>query len=248
METKREYIKKKYLTLNRRYRADPDNFDSSNKNRYSWRSHYGLYFDLKRICEFIKILNNHRININNKRILDVGSHHGLFANMFAYLKKTSEGIYGIDFAPDFIETAKKINPKITHIQGDIYNLPFKDNFFDLILCNYIFNSIPHEDLPKIANSISSKLKSNGYILFFEFYDAALITLINRFTLKKEGSPRFNDKKIKALFPEFRIVQSKKMMNILRSKLLELGLSYWLLDILDLILPCSFYMVLLQKKK
>ena len=246
----REQQKTKYLT-DIRYHSDPDNFDQTLKNRYSLRNYHGLYFEMKRTTEFIKVINDTRITLKNKKILDVGCHHGWYSNLFAYLKNSADEIYGIDFIPEFIKTAKTINSSINYIEGDVYNLNFNNEYFDLILCNYVFNCFPHEDIEKIAHIISSKVKSNGYILYFDFYRPAISTFIKKILKQAHyGLPRLNIRIIKKIFPDFRIVKSKRMINIRIIKCLLKIRSYppyWLLDIMTLILRKNYFMVLLQKE-
>jgi len=195
----REQKKKKYLA-DIRYHTDPDNFDQSVDNRYSLRNYYGLYFEIKRTTEFIKILNDNRITLKNKKILDVGCHHGWYSNLFAYLKNSADEVYGIDFIPEFIKIAKSINSSVNYIEGDIYELNFNKEYFDFILCNYVFNAIPHKDIEKIARIISSKVRSNGYILYFDFYRSPILTFIRKIRkLAHKGEPRLNMRIIKKIF-------------------------------------------------
>lgn len=234
------------------YHVSSDNFNQSINNRYSLRNYHGLYFDMKKITEFIKMLNNEKIRLKDKKILDIGCYYGLYSNLFAYLKQNSDGVYGIDFIPAYLKKAKDINPGIHFIEGDVYELPFKNNFFDIILCSYVFNAIPYGDLSRVTKLVSSKLKHKGYILFFDLYDSWIINAINYVRggplRKEERLSSFNRKIIERLFSDFKIIKSKKMINIFRfTLLLKFKAPYWLLDFLDLILPHDYYMALLQKK-
>ena len=210
-----------------------------------------LYFEIKRTSEFIKILNDNRIKLKNKKILDVGCHHGWYSNLFAYLTNSADGVYGIDFIPEFIKIAKNINSSINYIGGDIYDLNLNKEYFDFILCNYVFNAFPHEDIEKIAHIISSKVKSNGYILYFDFYRSTVLTFIRKIRkLAHKGEPRLNIRIIKKIFPDFRIVKSKRMINIRILKYLLRIRCYpphWLVDIVTLFLRKNYFVVLLQKE-
>ena len=77
--------KQKYMR-DSRYHTNADSF--SNGYSYSWRSYHGLYFDLKRIEELVTLLNKHKVVLKNSKVLDIGCHYGLFANVFAYLKRS----------------------------------------------------------------------------------------------------------------------------------------------------------------
>lgn len=199
MKTTRENQKLRYTT-DQSYNADADNLKQDKNNRFSLRNQHGLYFDLKRMYEFVRLLNKENITLKDKKILDIGCHHGHFTNLFAYLKKDSREVYGIDFMPQFVKKAKEINPGINFSQVDLFNgLPFPDSFFDLIICNYVFNCVPHKDLKRTADLIVSKLKREGYLIFFDFYDSPLISLFNTLRYgnnrKKEKFPLFNNNKV-----------------------------------------------------
>lgn len=69
--------------------------------------------------------------------------------------------------PEFNKTLKskiKFN-NFDFIEGDVQNLPFKDNSFDTIVFTLIFCSI--KDYEKGLNEIKRVLKKNGIVLFIE---------------------------------------------------------------------------------
>jgi 2-polyprenyl-3-methyl-5-hydroxy-6-metoxy-1,4-benzoquinol methylase len=234
----------------KRYNADPDNFSQHGSNRYSWRHHHGLYFDLRRIKEFVQIINRNKITFKNKKVLDLGTHHGLFATMLSYLKRDSHNVCGCDFITQYIDVAKRTNPGINFIQADLYDLPYKEETFDFVLSNFVFNSIPHKDQIKIGENVSKIVKTNGYILFFDLYDTKWIDFINWVLFfkneKNKRTPDFNRKKIKKMFPKFKILEEKSIINVLRLHLLRWGFSYEFVTWIDRFLPKWGYVCLLQK--
>ena len=52
---------------------------------------------------------------------------------------------GIEYKKDAIELGRKTYPDIKIIKGSIYDLPYKDNYFDLVLCTEV---LEHLDDPK----------------------------------------------------------------------------------------------------
>jgi len=113
---------------------------------------------------------------------------------------------------------------------------------------YFFNCIPKEDHKKIAKEISSKLKKDGFVIIFDFLNSRLARIaqnIAHFGKKYTRLPSINDKIIKGIFPEFRIIESKKMINLLSFRLSSI--SYGLSSLMDAVLPKEYYIVLLQKK-
>ena len=116
------------------------------------------YFD-----EFIK----NYISENDK-ILDFGCGPGTFSVKLSSMTKNE--VYGIDISKKFIEeceilknTLKINNFYPQHVQSKI--LPYKDNFFDLIL---LFDVIHHlEDINENFVEIKRVLKKRGKLVIYE---------------------------------------------------------------------------------
>lgn len=90
-------------------------------------------------------------------ILDVGCGHStLLADIYTKTQYT----YGID--PDI--NAVKRNTLIKNVQqGNVESLPYKDNFFDLVVCAWVFEHLakPQESFKEIYRV----LKPNGKFIF-----------------------------------------------------------------------------------
>jgi 2-polyprenyl-3-methyl-5-hydroxy-6-metoxy-1,4-benzoquinol methylase len=79
-------------------------------------------------------------------ILDVGCGEGFTLNRLKE-KGTYKKLEGIEYLPAAIELGKKTYPDIKITQGSIYELPYKDNSFDLVLCTEV---LEHLDKPQDA--------------------------------------------------------------------------------------------------
>jgi 2-polyprenyl-3-methyl-5-hydroxy-6-metoxy-1,4-benzoquinol methylase len=79
-------------------------------------------------------------------ILDVGCGEGFTLNR---LKEHGVGkrLEGLEYSKDAIELGKKTYPDIKIVQGSVYELPYEDNSFDLVLCTEV---LEHLDNPKDA--------------------------------------------------------------------------------------------------
>ena len=79
-------------------------------------------------------------------ILDVGCGEGFTLNR---LKENGIGkeLEGLEYLKDAIELGKKTYPAIKITQGTIYELPYMDNSFDLVLCTEV---LEHLDEPEKA--------------------------------------------------------------------------------------------------
>lgn len=243
----REKVKKKYLE-DKRYNASPDD----GKQRYSLRNKFGLYFEHRKFKESISLFNYAKLNLSEMRILDIGCHKGFQLNNLAFLKGSSRELYGIDFVPDFIKAAKKINPSINFKQMDFYDLNFEDNYFDLVTLYYVINCMPKKDRDRIISGISKKIKRRGYILIFEFSDNLIINSIRKIAKTIRGTDNSyveyaNDMIVKKYFKDFKIIKSKNIINFLSYPMSKIFSSY-LIEFFDLFLPKNYYIALLQKIK
>ena len=125
---------------------------------------------------FKKIKNNLNNNKNNDSlILDCGCGYGSFYN----LTKDYNTLY-FDFSMNLLKKfEKKHTLKTNKICGDISNLPFKDNSFDLILCINVLEHI--RDYKKALMEIKRVLKPDA---------TAIIVVVNKESLINEDI--FND--------------------------------------------------------
>lgn len=111
------------------------------------------------------------------RVLDVGCGEGFTLSRLSE-QKIGEHLEGIEYSKTAIEIGRKIHPKLTFKQGDIYNLPYKNNSFDLVISTevlehlenpkrallelirvsgkYLLLSVPNEPWFRIANFLRGK--------------------------------------------------------------------------------------------
>jgi ubiquinone/menaquinone biosynthesis C-methylase UbiE len=83
-----------------------------------------------------------RLSLKNaKTILDIGCGTGVLFPIFEKLTSGKSKIFAVDFAQCMAKTAALYcNSKTEVICGDSQNLPFMDNFFNLIIAFHVF---PH---------------------------------------------------------------------------------------------------------
>jgi ubiquinone/menaquinone biosynthesis C-methylase UbiE len=113
------------------------------------------------------ILNRLKSKLKNMNMLDIGVGGGRTTLHFA--KLTKEYI-GIDFSKNMIKVCKKrfhkFSKRITFITCDSRSMPFRDEYFDLIL--FSFNGIDymsHEDRSEALKEIRRVGKEGGYLCF-----------------------------------------------------------------------------------
>ncbi|MEO8762215.1 MAG: pseudaminic acid biosynthesis-associated methylase [Bacteroidia bacterium] len=115
-----------------------------------------------------------KIEINNlafgdlaktSKILEVGCNTGMQLNGFQRMGFTN--IYGVELQPYAVEQAKQYTQNINIICGSGFDLPFKNNYFDLVCTNGVLIHISPSDLPKIMGEMYRCSKK--YICGFEYY-------------------------------------------------------------------------------
>jgi ubiquinone/menaquinone biosynthesis C-methylase UbiE len=95
-----------------------------------------------------------------KKILCIGVGTGDEA---AYLKKQGADVTGIDVSEGMINEAKSKFPELNFLVGDMNNLDFEPETFDLVYSSLVFHYA--EDLEKLFRGINNILKREGKLLF-----------------------------------------------------------------------------------
>jgi len=97
--------------------------------------------------------------LSGERILEAGSGSGRFTEQ---LLKSGAFIASFDasVAVEANYASHGNNPSVLIVQADIYNLPFRDNYFDRLLCIGVLQHTP--DPKKTIEIIVEKVRSGGY--------------------------------------------------------------------------------------
>lgn len=105
-------------------------------------------------------------NLNRDiKILEVGANVG--AQLQALQKMGFSNLYGIEVNRRAIETSKAISKNIDIIQASGLDIPFKDNYFDLVFTSGVLIHISPSNIKKVIGEIYRCSKS--YIWGFEYY-------------------------------------------------------------------------------
>ena len=150
---------------------DEEYFTKDTKSNYG---PYGPAHDLSQRCR--EIVGKY----NPKRLLDVGCAYGFFVAQF---RMWGIDAYGIDISPYAIKMGSQMNfyagkfneskknidqnkdPYVTIngyiFEADAQQIPFPDNFFDLLVSWDVLEHIPEENIPKVAKELN-RLSTRQY--------------------------------------------------------------------------------------
>lgn len=138
------------------------------------------------------------------KILEIGTSVG---NQLIHLKKLGfTNLYGIDFQQRSVDMLHKREDSLNVIQADVLDLPFKDNFFDLVFTNYVLIHIA----PNLINQAIKEIirVSNKFIFSLEYFSPTLeeITYRNNSNLswKTNFEQLFLDEN-----PSLKVIKNKK---------------------------------------
>ena len=99
------------------------------------------------------------------RVLEVGSNIG---NQLLCLQKSGfKNLYGIELQSYAVESSKSRTKGINIIQGSAFDIPFKDDFFDLVFTSGLLIHIAPEDITAVLDEIYRC--TSKYIWGFEYY-------------------------------------------------------------------------------
>src|SRR3989344_6158839 len=102
--------------------------------------------------------NKNKKILNNFKCLDIGCSAGLITK---FISKNFNQTTGIDTDFNTIKLAKKLsNKNLNFVNASALNMPFKNNSFDLVICNHIYEHVP--DAQKMFNEIYRVLKKDGF--------------------------------------------------------------------------------------
>ena len=150
----------KEYTIRNTLLTEPGKFDFDNWNNIT----------LKEFGVTRTEINEHFLSdIDIDTILEVGSNVGAQLNCYEKMKSISR-IYGLELQRYAISKSREVFPKATFdiVQGFAENIPFKDEFFDLVTTNGLLIHISPDNLNKVLDEIYRC--SSQYIFGCEYYD------------------------------------------------------------------------------
>jgi pseudaminic acid biosynthesis-associated methylase len=135
-----------------------------------WDKYYLNNFGIKRSeinVEFIGSIHK------DSKILEVGSNVGL--ELTGIQRMGFHNLFGIDIQPFAVEKSKEVTKNINIICASGFDIPFKDDYFDIVYTTGVLIHIAPENIDKIMDEIYRCSKK--YIWGFEYF-AESYTSIN----------------------------------------------------------------------
>src|SRR3989338_11165642 len=140
--------------------------------------------------------------INN--VLEVGCNVG---NQLHLLQTQGyKNLYGIEIMEYAVERAKQLTKGINIVQGSAFDLPFKNNYFDLVFTSGVLIHIHPDDVKKAMAEIVRVSKK--YIWGFEYFAETLTEIKYRDHQDRLWKTNFSNLYLD-LFPVLALVKEKK---------------------------------------
>ena len=176
------------------------------------------------------ILGESIVNLKGKDILEIGSGAGRFTEI---LLKSGANVHSID-ASNAVEYNYKNNfkksKKFQIAQADLYDLPYKNKSFDVVVCLGVLQHTPNTT--KSLHSIWKKIKKNGTLIVdhyqftigYYFRTLWILRLFFKF-IPRSHSVNICKKFVKLFFPILWFFRNNKILFRILRKIFPLGFDY-----------------------
>lgn len=139
------------------------------------------------------------------KILEVGCNIGV---QLLFLQRMGfQNLYGIEINGDALERAQATTKNLNLIQSSALDLPFKDNYFDLVFTSGVLIHIAPFDLKKVMKEIYRSTKK--YIWGFECYFDDHIEILYRGNKNLHWKGNFA-KMYLDYFKDLRLIKKRKL--------------------------------------
>ncbi len=120
--------------------------------------------EYKNMMGTLKILELYKLNPKN--ILDIGSSNGLWLSYVH--EKYKSNCHAVDPSEEAIKDGMKKYPFIKFNRSAADQIPYRDNYFDIVHVNFVFCWISRETLLKSVSEIDRVLENKGFLILRDF--------------------------------------------------------------------------------
>lgn len=190
-----------------------------NKQAEAWATNFGEEYTKRNLLTLeemeqlhVKYYGYSRTKINeqffnelnrNIRILEVGCNIG--TQLTCLQKMGFVNLYGIEISPFACEIAKAKTMNVNIVRANALDIPFKDNYFDLVFTSGVLIHIGENELYSVMKEIYRC--SRRYIFGFEYFSEKRTEINyrgNKDLLWKDNYPKLYT----TLFSELKIIRLK----------------------------------------
>src|SRR3989338_5000301 len=148
--------------------------------------------------------NDFLVKLQVGNILEVGCNAG---NQLRLMQKHGfDNLHGLELQSYAVRRAKELTQDINIIQGSAFDLPFKDNYFDLVFTSGVLIHINPKDLKKVMAEIYRVSKK--YIWGFEYFSEKHQAINYRGNVDYLWKGDFAKMYLK-FFPKLKLLKEKK---------------------------------------
>lgn len=188
-----------------------------------WKSDFGKKYTQRNTCRSLEAFNKVYVErfgktksalINSflegvldkeSKILEVGSNIGY--QLLNLQRAGYQYLYGIEIQRDAVEKGKKIHSGIDVIEGSALDIPFKDNFFDMVFTETVLIHFSPDQINQVLAEIYRC--SRKYIWGFEYFAEQLTEIKyhghERFVWKGDYSSKFLEQ-----FSDLELVREERL--------------------------------------
>ncbi len=111
---------------------------------------------------YVNIVLNLIGGLKGSKILDAGCGDGRFLGEMKVRGATN--LYGLDYSERAVSFAKILVPEASIQTGDLFSLPYEDNFFDVIFMIEVLEHIQLDKVNNVLGELRRVLKKEGEII------------------------------------------------------------------------------------
>jgi len=136
----------------------------------AWEGDFGVAYTERNLVDWhvrLPAFQQMLDGLDLQRVLEVGCNRGHNLKVLAELLGQGCDVVGVEPNRYALELARQATAKAGALHGDIFDLPFKDSFFDMVLTAGVLIHVAPADLPAALDELHRV--SRRYLLAIEYF-------------------------------------------------------------------------------